>query len=249
MQRFTSVDPLAHQFPGYSPYNYTMNNPINMIDPDGRAPVGVDGIENTIYYDKNGNELGRTEDNLDNAIVVVDDIDAFNKINGGSLTGDQKASALRETGTNYMVDGMTSLYEAGKGYPNLETVFDENGNRRNDLNAEVGSFLEQNGNTVCVSSGCIISDHAAEVVTENTWQANSQSESIVGRIHTHPNAGERIRYSPNGRTGTYPFFRSGGDFNSAFKRGQTDAVIDSRNIYLYGSGIGSTISAPRSFFK
>lgn len=36
--RFTGVDPLADQFPGWNPYNYTLNNPINMIDPDGRAP-------------------------------------------------------------------------------------------------------------------------------------------------------------------------------------------------------------------
>ena len=38
ISRFLSVDPLADQFPGWSPYNYTLNNPINMIDPDGRAP-------------------------------------------------------------------------------------------------------------------------------------------------------------------------------------------------------------------
>jgi len=38
--RFLQIDPLAASFPDYSPYNYTLNNPINMWDPDGRAPTG-----------------------------------------------------------------------------------------------------------------------------------------------------------------------------------------------------------------
>ena len=36
--RFTGVDPLADQFPGWSPYNYVMGNPVRLVDPDGMAP-------------------------------------------------------------------------------------------------------------------------------------------------------------------------------------------------------------------
>jgi RHS repeat-associated protein len=39
--RWLSVDPLADKYPGWSPYNYTLNNPLKYVDPDGRFPIGV----------------------------------------------------------------------------------------------------------------------------------------------------------------------------------------------------------------
>ena len=39
--KWTSVDPMASQFPSYSPFNFSLNNPIRLIDPDGRAPYDV----------------------------------------------------------------------------------------------------------------------------------------------------------------------------------------------------------------
>lgn len=32
-----SVDPLANEFPAWTSYNNVHNNPVNLIDPDGRA--------------------------------------------------------------------------------------------------------------------------------------------------------------------------------------------------------------------
>ncbi len=36
--RWTTVDPLASKYPGWSPYNYSFNNPLKYVDSDGRAP-------------------------------------------------------------------------------------------------------------------------------------------------------------------------------------------------------------------
>jgi len=48
--RFYSVDPLHYKFPAWSPYNYTMNNPIIYIDPNGKELI--------IYYlNKEGEEV------------------------------------------------------------------------------------------------------------------------------------------------------------------------------------------------
>ena len=68
ISRWMSPDPLSEEFPSWSPYNFVMNNPIRLVDPDGRAPLdtyGVDKdgnirhIDNQKYYDKNGNEVDR----------------------------------------------------------------------------------------------------------------------------------------------------------------------------------------------
>ncbi|MBS4034929.1 MAG: RHS repeat-associated core domain-containing protein [Ignavibacterium sp.] len=42
LARWTTIDPLADKFPGWSPYNYTLNNPLKYVDPDGREAVKAD---------------------------------------------------------------------------------------------------------------------------------------------------------------------------------------------------------------
>ena len=69
--RFINVDPMGDKMPGWNGYNYVMNNPIRLIDPDGMAPETVkpgsqavlNMIKNTltkqdaqyVRFDKTGN--------------------------------------------------------------------------------------------------------------------------------------------------------------------------------------------------
>jgi RHS repeat-associated protein len=68
-----SVDPMAGKYPSLSPYCYTANNPINVIDPDGREPVRsqagtVAGFVN--FFNNTKNKMGTlTGTNAHNAML------------------------------------------------------------------------------------------------------------------------------------------------------------------------------------
>ncbi len=64
--RFLSVDPLADQFPSWTPYHFVHNNPINLIDPDGRAAMPPDD-----HYINNDGSIRtvKTDDNFDRFYV------------------------------------------------------------------------------------------------------------------------------------------------------------------------------------
>jgi RHS repeat-associated protein len=55
---FLSVDPLAGSFPSWSPYVYTLNNPVRLTDPTGMAPEDEDWIP-----DGQGNLIAERSDN------------------------------------------------------------------------------------------------------------------------------------------------------------------------------------------
>ncbi len=63
--RWLSPDPLAEEFPEWSPYNFVENNPLRMVDPTGLAP------EDIITIDIKNKEITITEAEGDDIVQVV----------------------------------------------------------------------------------------------------------------------------------------------------------------------------------
>ncbi|MGM0613623.1 MAG: RHS repeat domain-containing protein [Bacteroidota bacterium] len=64
--RWMAMDPLAYKYPGYSPYNFGLNNPIYFIDQDGKEP-------------REGNEVQHVDFTRCFIILIRDDSERFGK--------------------------------------------------------------------------------------------------------------------------------------------------------------------------
>jgi len=88
---FVSVDPLAEDFVGWTPYHYVHQNPINLIDPTGMSATTIDGEDIIVNKDSKGKVTG------------------VERINTGELTPNrlfvQDPSATSETPNRYERNG------------------------------------------------------------------------------------------------------------------------------------------------
>ena len=102
-----SVDPMVDKYPNLSPYTYCANNPVRLVDEEGKEISDND----TKYFDTYGQLLYETHDNQNVNIIVEDaNIDKLKTElkaakNNGTLndpvTNRQKMHVLGKTETEY----------------------------------------------------------------------------------------------------------------------------------------------------
>lgn len=129
VQRFLSVDPLASNMPSWSPYNYTMNNPIKLIDPDGRFPITPEFRQN---YPQLTNFI---ENRLQNYIQGSPKMAAaLLKYSTGNLTSSQISSDFSPN------SGPTIASHSFTANPNQGGEYDYNSNTIKLSNTELARF-------------------------------------------------------------------------------------------------------------
>ena len=251
--RFNSLDPLAADYPEFSDYLYVAGNPIIFIDPNGK---------NTIYYSENGEELYRSEDGLENAVVIVsaDNLDSFNELlknceicsSDASQTDiDAQSSILRGLGINYMVDEMIDLLDESVKTPaEKDHYYMKDGSA---MSSERSSALVQDGNIVLVDT------------SSPSQTFNQPDYASMQAIHTHPNGYiekgvMKIRtgipqdgpiYDFGGSSGAPPSDPDRSSYvNSGRKsKGIRDVVVSPTNIWIYNDSESQDVGAPINFFK
>jgi hypothetical protein len=131
LQKWLSVDPMSDKYPSMSPYNYCANNPVILVDPDGRYFITAEDNDKVALYKL---EIAS------NKSIYQSKIDDLKK-NGGSQEEINNFTTLLKEVEGAEVE-LNQLIESTTGY-----TFTNN----YDAEAEGQFYVEQrDGNTVGV---------------------------------------------------------------------------------------------------
>ena len=132
--RWISPDPLSEEFPSWSPYTMSFNNPIRFVDPDGMAPTDVIILGNSAGAKTAGHQAVLIGDNKKGWMYISKDGAA----KSGGAYGESRWTAkvfksldeFKNSAHNFeVVDGTNHSKVGGGDEDNMQFKLDENGNK------------------------------------------------------------------------------------------------------------------------
>lgn len=235
--RWLSPDPLAEKFPWQSPYVFCSNNPVNRIDPDGRADfwhngrvIGNDGIDDQRILAVRTEALTKKE---------VKETVKYVKANSGNT------EAFQNNGMAYTNSiAIESSADNRQAMVTEVSRDDGKGGTTDANNREYGGSI-QNGVVTIATPGAV-----ANPKTDAT--ASIELPMGVPTFHSHP-SGTVIDAPPAGTIGgtttTYSFIQSPSPQDITNAGTHTNYVFgrSNNNVYIYNSnGVQAVI--PMKYF-
>ncbi len=190
MSLFISVDPLAEQFQGWSPYNYTMNNPLNLTDPTGMAP------EDWYMDASTGKILGKDGAETNNLrLIYRSDWEDTIETHGGSMSASATADLQSRSGL-VTVDNLTISSNVQN--INTQTINDQSRERQ----VLIGVLVDNSGDypsgvlTSVIGTSGPVGEGSVETGIINRYRDQAQTQLYssqfegtnllpVAQAHTH----------------------------------------------------------------
>ncbi|MAQ40791.1 RHS repeat-associated core domain-containing protein [Mesonia oceanica] len=230
-----SVDPMAEKYPGWSPYNYTLQNPVNFTDPTGMV------VEENPVYDSKGCYRGDTEEGFTGEPIIYDGDKDFSNMSKNELVDDNGGKYLSNEIFNYLFPGSRDRVETHIANYNLNDGLNNNGKitiKRHIVDALGGLYNAKDGtpDNLLIKRG--VHKNGKSVADE--W-FKPTVENLRNLIKVHEAYGHITSGTFNDTKGHFKIFKMQID-NPQFKF-TTDNFkgFHLNHLYNYGQNIGIDI--------
>lgn len=252
ISRWLSPDPLAEEFPSWSPYNFVMNNPMRYIDPDGRMPIDSDGE----FINEKGKVVGN--DGKDDGKVYVIKTTQTNYDSDAPFAGITKSEAKATENFIKENSGNTSAFESNniayqnsveiessaltrQSMVNIVNQDDGKGGTSDANNREYGGVVNRDGTVKQATPGAVgnpLTDRNVSITLTTYYENQTTFHGHPSGTRTEGNMTGSWRQAPSNRGGDVQ--HGGAGRNYVFGRGNS-------TIYIYNNtGVQATI--PQKYF-